>query len=175
MAPRVEAAVAKEDTPMDGDVKELAATDYTALVDDAVNEVLANRDVVRAAGGVVYRTDEEGGDVEVVVIHRPAYDDWSLPKGKLKDGETLEGAALREVQEETGLRCLIARSLGTLDYIDRRGREKVVWYWLMRAIGGTFKPIPEVDRMKWMDFESALEKLSYDHDRDLLLRSGLRR
>jgi len=148
-------------------------TDNTSLVDNAVEEMLANRDVVRAAGGVVYRTDGKNG-LEVVLIHRPAYDDWSLPKGKLKDGETLEGAALREVQEETGLRCLIARSLGTLDYIDRRGREKVVWYWLMRAIGGTFKPIPEVDRMKWMAFDDALPKLSYDHDRDLLLRSGLR-
>jgi 8-oxo-dGTP diphosphatase len=148
-------------------------TDYTSLIDNAVEEVLADRDVVRAAGGVVYRTDGKSGSLEVVLIHRPAYDDWSLPKGKLKDGETLEAAALREVQEETGMRCLIARSLGTLDYTDRRGREKVVWYWLMRAIGGTFKPIPEVDRMKWMDFDSALKKLSYDHDRDLLLRSGL--
>ncbi len=148
-------------------------TDYTSLIDNAVDEVLANRDVVRAAGGVVYRTDGKNA-LEVVLIHRPAYDDWSLPKGKLKEGETLEAAALREVQEETGMRCLIARSLGTLDYIDRRGREKVVWYWLMRAIGGTFTPIPEVDRMKWMDFDSALNKLSYDHDRDLLLRSALR-
>jgi 8-oxo-dGTP diphosphatase len=158
---------------VDGDVTEVT-TDAAALVDNAVAEVLASRDVVRAAGGVVYRTDGKNADLEVVVIHRPAYDDWSLPKGKLKEGETLEGAALREVQEETGLSCMIARSLGTLDYIDRRGREKVVWYWLMRAIGGTFKPIPEVDRMKWMRFEDALPKLTYDHDRNLLLRSGLR-
>jgi 8-oxo-dGTP diphosphatase len=148
-------------------------TDLDHLIDDAVNEVLANRDVVRAAGGVVYRTDGKNGGLDVVLIHRPAYDDWSLPKGKLKEGETLEAAALREVQEETGLQCLIARCLGTLDYIDRRGREKVVWYWLMRSIGGTFKPIPEVDRMKWMPFEAAVDKLSYDHDRELLLRSGL--
>jgi 8-oxo-dGTP pyrophosphatase MutT (NUDIX family) len=157
---------------MDGEMTELT-TNHTSLIDNAVEEVLADRDVVRAAGGVVYRTDGKSGGLEVVLIHRPAYDDWSLPKGKLKDGETLEAAALREVQEETGMRCLIARSLGTLDYVDRRGREKVVWYWLMRAIGGTFKPIPEVDRMKWMDFDSALKKLSYEHDHDLLLRSGL--
>ena len=153
-------------------MSELTVEDLMSLVDNAVDEALQNRDVVRAAGGVVYR-DEQTRNVEVVLIHRPAYDDWSLPKGKLKEGERLEEAALREVQEETGLRCLIARSLGTLEYVDRRGREKVVWYWLMRAIGGSFKPIPEVDRMKWMSFDDALAKLSYEHDRDLLLRSGL--
>ena len=147
-------------------------TDNTSLVDNAVEEVLANRDVVRAAGGVVYRTDGKSG-LEVVLIHRPAYDDWSLPKGKLKDGETLEAGALREVQEETGLRCLIARSLGTLDYIDRRGREKVVWYWLMRSLGGSFRATEEVDRISWLGFEEAARKLSYDHDQELLHRAEL--
>ncbi|MEA2646719.1 MAG: 8-oxo-dGTP diphosphatase [Chloroflexota bacterium] len=141
------------------------------LVEDAVRAALDDRDVVRAAGGVVYRTTDEGV-VEVVVIHRPEYDDWSLPKGKTKSGERLEATALREVEEETGLICLVARSLGTLDYIDRRGREKVVWYWLMRAVGGEFKPTEEVDRMRWLPFEAALKKLSYKHDRDLLLRAG---
>ena len=147
------------------------STRFWHLVEDAVRAMVDERDVVRAAGGVVYRTTVEDV-VEVVVIHRPAYDDWSLPKGKTKPGERLEAAALREVEEETGLSCLVARSLGTLDYIDRRGREKVVWYWLMRAIGGTFKPTEEVDRMRWMTIDAALRKMSYKHDRDLLLRAG---
>ena len=147
--------------------------DARTLSEEAATEVIANRDVVRAAGGVVYRQSPKNG-MQVAVIHRPAYDDWSLPKGKLKDGEALEAAALREVREETGMRCLITQSLGTLDYIDRRGREKVVWYWLMRAVDGTFKPMPEVDRMKWMDVDEAVRKLSYEHDRNMLLRAGLK-
>jgi 8-oxo-dGTP pyrophosphatase MutT (NUDIX family) len=141
-------------------------------VEAAIQMSMDGRDVVRAAGGVVYRyTDER--DVEIALIHRPAYDDWSLPKGKLKPGEGLEAAALREVQEETGLTCMIARSLGIIEYVDRRGREKVVWYWLMRSIGGAFKPIEEVDRMRWLKFEDAARKLSYDHDQELLRRADL--
>jgi 8-oxo-dGTP pyrophosphatase MutT (NUDIX family) len=141
-------------------------------VEAAIQMSIDGRDVVRAAGGVVYRYNDEG-EVEIAIIHRPAYDDWSLPKGKLKPGETLEGAALREVQEETGLKCMIARSLGIIEYIDRRGREKVVWYWLMRSIGGAFEPIDEVDRMSWLKFEEAARKLSYDHDQELLRRADL--
>jgi 8-oxo-dGTP diphosphatase len=145
----------------------------TSLIDEAVDAALDVREVVKAAGGVVARLKDDR--VQVALVHRPAYDDWSLPKGKIKEGERLEGAALREVQEETGMICLIDRTLGTIEYIDRRGRDKVVWYWLMRSIGGAFKPIPEVDRMKWLDFEEALDRLSYQHDRELLLRSGLGR
>jgi 8-oxo-dGTP pyrophosphatase MutT (NUDIX family) len=141
-------------------------------VEAAIQMSMDGRDVVRAAGGVVYRYTDEG-DVEIALIHRPAYDDWSLPKGKLKPGEGLEAAALREVQEETGLKCMIARSLGIIEYVDRRGREKVVWYWLMRSIGGAFKPIEEVDRMRWLKFEDAARKLSYDHDQELLRRADL--
>jgi 8-oxo-dGTP pyrophosphatase MutT (NUDIX family) len=141
-------------------------------VEAAIQMSIDGRDVVRAAGGVVYRYTDEG-DVEIALIHRPAYDDWSLPKGKLKPGEGLEAAALREVQEETGLKCMIARSLGIIEYIDRRGRQKVVWYWLMRSIGGAFQSIEEVDRMNWLKFEDAARKLSYDHDQELLRRADL--
>jgi 8-oxo-dGTP pyrophosphatase MutT (NUDIX family) len=141
-------------------------------VEAAIEMTMDQRDVVRAAGGVVYRYTDEG-EVEVALIHRPAYDDWSLPKGKLKPGERLEEAALREVEEETGLKCMIARSLGIIEYVDRRGREKVVWYWLMRSIGGAFVPGDEVDRMRWLKVEDAGEKLSYDHDQELLRRADL--
>ena len=130
------------------------------------------RDVVRAAGGVVYRLDK-AGEVEVALVHRPEYDDWSLPKGKLKRREKLEAAALREVEEETGLRCLIVLSLGAIDYTDRRGREKVVWYWLMRPLGGKFSPTSEVDKLNWHPLQSALARLSYPHDGELLRRAIL--
>lgn len=141
-------------------------------VEAAIEMTADERDVVRAAGGVVYRYTD-AGEVEIAVIHRPAYDDWSLPKGKLKPGERLEAAALREVEEETGLVCMIARSLGIIEYIDRRGREKVVWYWLMRSIGGAFNATEEVDGMTWLKFEDAAQKLSYDHDQELLRRADL--
>jgi 8-oxo-dGTP diphosphatase len=143
-----------------------------SLVEDAVTSVLDGRDVVRAAGGVVYRLADRH-EMEIALVHRPAYDDWSLPKGKLKDGERLETAALREVEEETGFRCLIALSLGAIDYTDRRGREKIVWYWLMRPIGGRFVPSPEVDRLEWHPFHMAVEQLSYTHDRVLVRRALL--
>jgi 8-oxo-dGTP diphosphatase len=141
-------------------------------MNEALDAHLGLPDVVRAAGGVVYRLDE-AGSAEVVLVHRPAYDDWSLPKGKLKPGERLETAALREVEEETGMTCLIDRCLGITRYVDRRDRDKVVWYWLMRAYDGEFKPLAEVDQVRWCDIVEAMATLSYDHDRDILLRARL--
>jgi 8-oxo-dGTP pyrophosphatase MutT (NUDIX family) len=141
-------------------------------MDQALEAHLGLPDVVRAAGGLVYRLDQ-AGNPEVVLVHRPAYDDWSLPKGKLKPQERLETAALREVEEETGMTCLIDRCLGITRYIDRRGRDKVVWYWLMRAYDGIFKPLAEVDEVRWCDVVEAMATLSYDHDRDILLRANL--
>jgi 8-oxo-dGTP diphosphatase len=85
---------------------------------------------VKASGGVVWRR-APGGAPEVVVVHRPRYDDWSLPKGKLDAGETWEEAALREVEEEVGLRCRLGAELPPVRYRDNKGREKAVRYWLM--------------------------------------------
>jgi len=116
---------------------------------------------------------EAGGTTEVVLVHRPAYDDWSLPKGKIRNSERLEAGALREVEEETGMLCLIERCLGITRYVDRRGRDKAVWYWLMRAMDGAFKPIDEVDEVRWLPVARALNQLSYDHDQDILRRAGL--
>lgn len=149
-----------------------AMVDNGQLMDEALAAHLDLPDVVRAAGGVVYRVASRGAP-EVVMVHRPAYDDWSLPKGKLKTLERLETAALREVEEETGMTCLIERCLGTTRYIDRRGRDKVVWYWLMRSYAGEFQPLPEVDRVHWCGIVEAMATLSYDHDRDILLRARL--
>src|SRR5215204_6125702 len=103
---------------------------------------------IRAAGGIVYR--QNGGATEVLVVHRPKYEDWSLPKGKLDPGETLEQAALREVEEETGMRCTLGEHVGTNEYRDRHGRSKRVDWWLMQAVDGEFEPNDEVDEIRWV-------------------------
>jgi 8-oxo-dGTP diphosphatase len=118
---------------------------------------------VQAAGGVVVR----GG--QVAVVHRPRYDDWSLPKGKLDDGESFEDAALREVEEETGLRCALVRELPTIRY-EVRGRPKEVRYWAMEVVGETpFVPNDEVDQLRWVEPHEALALLTYDRDREPVL------
>jgi 8-oxo-dGTP diphosphatase len=118
---------------------------------------------VHAAGGVVLR---EG---RVAVVHRPRYDDWSLPKGKLDRGEGWEEAALREVQEETGLVCRLVRELPDDRYTDGKGRPKRVRWWLMEVVEeGAFRADDEVDELRWPVIEEALHLLSYDHDRALV-------
>jgi 8-oxo-dGTP diphosphatase len=117
---------------------------------------------VLAAGGVVVR------DGEVAVVHRPKYDDWSLPKGKLDPGEGFEEAALREVEEETGLRCEMGRELASTEYHDAKGRPKLVRYWEMTPLEGEFTPSGEVDELRWLTPAEAEQLLSYEHDRELL-------
>ncbi|HEV2953336.1 MAG TPA: NUDIX hydrolase [Candidatus Dormibacteraeota bacterium] len=123
--------------------------------------------LVQAAGGIVCRPGP-ADLTEIVVVHRPRYDDWTLPKGKLDPGETMEEAAVREVAEETGLHCTLVRAAGTTQYIDRRGREKVVKYWVMWPMSGKFLASDEVDEIRWLTVEEALPLLSYQRDRDLL-------
>jgi 8-oxo-dGTP diphosphatase len=127
----------------------------------------AVQDTVRAAGGVVLR-HVAGGRREVAVVHRPGRDDWSLPKGKLAADESFEECALREVQEETGLRCRLRRFVGSTEYRDRRDRPKVVAYWLMDPLDGEFTPSSEVDEMRWLELTIARRALTYERDRDLL-------
>ncbi len=120
-------------------------------------------DEVRAAGGVVER------DGRIAVVHRPKYDDWSLPKGKLERGESFEAAALREVREETGLRCTLGAELDPIRYRDSKGRPKVVRYWRMTpGEDGGFEPSPEIDALRWVTREQAQRLLSYAHDRELV-------
>ena len=119
---------------------------------------------VEAAGGVVL--DDEG---RVVLVHRPKYDDWSLPKGKLDPGESFEEAALREVEEETGLRCRLVRELRAVEYTDAKGRSKVVRYWLMEVEADLgFVPNDEVDEMRRLPPDEAHALLSYDLDHEVL-------
>ena len=125
--------------------------------------------LVRAAGGLVHRDGRAG--LELVLVHRPAYDDWSYPKGKLHEGESELEAALREVEEEIGVRCLIGRDLGSISYIDGRGRPKSVRYWTMSlAEGAELAAANEVDEARWVPVAEVRAMLSYDHDRQLLDR-----
>jgi 8-oxo-dGTP pyrophosphatase MutT (NUDIX family) len=117
---------------------------------------------IHAAGGVVVR------DGKVLLVHRPRYDDWTLPKGKLDEGESFEDAALREVEEETGVRCTLGRELPGTTY--RVGtRPKVVRYWLMEPeYEAPFEPNDETDGLRWVTRDEAMSLLSYDRDRDVL-------
>jgi 8-oxo-dGTP diphosphatase len=117
---------------------------------------------IQAAGGVVVR------DGRVAVVHRPRYDDWSLPKGKLDPGETFEEAALREVLEETGLECALAEELPAVHY-EARGRPKVVRYWQMDVVSDPgFVPNDEVDQLRWLSPADAIALLTYDRDKEVV-------
>ena len=122
---------------------------------------------VRAAGGLVRRRGADG-EAEILVVHRPAYDDWSFPKGKLEPGEREEDAAIREVEEETGLRCRLERELATTSYRDARGRPKTVRYWLMTPEDGLLAAAHEVDDARFVPLAEAHALLTYERDRELL-------
>ena len=125
--------------------------------------------LVRAAGAVL-RRQRENGDYEYAVVHRPQYDDWSLPKGKVDPDESEEQAALREVEEETGVRGELGQELGTVRYTDRKGRPKQVRYWLMDTARdrSDFVPNQEIDDLRWCSAADAGKLLSYEHDRKLI-------
>jgi 8-oxo-dGTP pyrophosphatase MutT (NUDIX family) len=121
---------------------------------------------VRAAGGVVIRP--AGDTVEVLLVHRPRYDDWTFPKGKGAPGESDEDTARREVEEETGYRCRLGVEVARTEYVDDRGRDKIVRYWDMAVIDGTFAPNDEVDVVVWLGPAAARTQLTYEHDRRVL-------
>ncbi len=121
---------------------------------------------MRAAGGVVVRG--EGAGREVAIVHRPKYDDWTLPKGKALPDESDETCALREVEEETGLVCELGPELASARYRDSAGRPKVARYWAMRAVRGELQPSNEVDDARWLPIAEADRILTYERDREVL-------
>jgi 8-oxo-dGTP diphosphatase len=136
-------------------------------------EMGGGRPEIAAAGGVLVARDGEGS-TRVAVIHRPKYMDWSLPKGKLEEGESWTEAALREVEEETGYRCEAIIELAHVSYLDRKARRKLVRYWLMEPVEGGFVPHSEVDELRWLTPDEADGRLTYPHDKELV-RKALRR
>lgn len=124
---------------------------------------------VRAGGGVLRRRGPAGP--EIALVHRPRYDDWTLPKGKANEGESDVASALREVREETGMRCELGPEVAQVSYQDHQDRPKVVRYWLMYPSGGGFVPNDEVDRLRWIDPDEAMAVLTYAHDRDVVRKA----
>jgi len=106
----------------------------------------------------------DDGTVEVLLVHRPRYGDWSFPKGKLEPGETDEQAALREVEEETSLRCELGAELPSTSYRDSKLRQKTVRYWALGPVDGSAAPKNEVDEVRWLPLPEAERLLSYDRD-----------
>ena len=124
-------------------------------------------DLIRAAGGVLFRSSRRGPD-KVAVVYREARGDWTFPKGKLDEGESFEEAALREVVEETGITAKIRRFIGSTSYTHRKGRPKIVAYYLMESISGEFTPNEEVDELRWVTLDEAFELLTWDRDQELI-------
>jgi 8-oxo-dGTP diphosphatase len=122
--------------------------------------------LVRAAGGALWRP-ADGGGLETALVHRPKYDDWSLPKGKPDEGEHLLETAVREVAEETGLDVVVGRRSVRTEYEVPEGPKRVD-YWLMRVVGGEFEPNDEVDELRWLPVEEARALVSHAHDRAVL-------
>ena len=122
--------------------------------------------VVRAAGGVPVRDGPMG--LEVLVVHRASYGDWTFPKGKCEPGESDEACAVREVAEETGLVCALEDELPSTSYTDSRGRPKRVRYWRLRVVGGRLAFDHEVDAGRWMTPAEAEALLTYPRDLEVL-------
>lgn len=128
---------------------------------------------VRAGGGLVWRgigagagagANVELSAVQILVVHRPRYDDWTLPKGKCDPGESYRDCALREVEEETGFVCELGDELPDVRYVDHKGRTKRVRYWVMQVNGGEFAANDEVDDVEWLPAADVAQRLSYRHD-----------
>jgi 8-oxo-dGTP diphosphatase len=155
--------------PADADGASLQST----LVEEALRDAPADTDApILAAGGVVWRVSD--GRLEVAVIHRPRYDDWSFPKGKLQPGEDPLAAAIREVGEETGFSVLSTEPIGDTRYVKvtaQGHRHKVVTWWAMQAFEGEFEPSDEVDALRWLAPPEAAATLTRETDRTLLVRA----
>ncbi|MGW0712450.1 NUDIX hydrolase [Streptomyces sp. NPDC002643] len=121
--------------------------------------------LVLAAGCALWRRSPSGEGIELALVYRPKWADWSLPKGKLKRGEDARDGAVREVLEETGMTCTLGPELPAVHYNDAQDRPKQVRYWAAEATGGRFAPNREVSELLWLSPESAMQRLSYERDR----------
>ena len=126
----------------------------------------SNASIEIAAGGLVWRKTNTGR--EILLVHRPGYDDWAFPKGGIEGDEALIECAWREVQEETGFDVVVGRRLPDIEYVKPSGGPKQVSYWAARWVSGAFKPNSEVDRIVWLKTKKAAKQLTYERDRDLL-------
>jgi len=133
-----------------------------------LDTVPTSKDIL-AAGAVLWRSNTDLAAPEVAVIHRPRYDDWSLPKGKVDPGETEPVTAVREIHEETGHSSVLGRRLAAVSYPVEQCTKKVR-YWAARSVGGEFTPNTEVDEVKWLPVAEAMKQLVYPHDRKVLRR-----
>ncbi|WKS68557.1 NUDIX hydrolase [Corynebacterium accolens] len=124
-----------------------------------------------AAGAVVWRGDP--ANPEIALIHRPHYDDWSLPKGKVDPGESLPTTAAREIEEETGFHVRLGKLIGKVTY-PVQGRTKVVYYWAAFYLSGTYTPNDETDELRWVPIDQAQQLLSYDVDNDVVSKAQKR-
>ena len=122
---------------------------------------------VLAAGAVLWRPNGDPAAPEIAIIHRPRYDDWSLPKGKIDPGETEPVTAVREIREETGYTSHLGRRLTAVSYPVEQGTKKVQ-YWAARCVDGAFTPNSEVDELKWLPAAEAIKELGYPYDRKVL-------
>jgi 8-oxo-dGTP pyrophosphatase MutT (NUDIX family) len=132
-------------------------------------DVVPLNKAVLAAGAVLWRLNGDSATPEIAIIHRPRYDDWSLPKGKVDPGETEPVTAVREVHEETGYSSHLGRRLVAVSYPVEQGIKKVR-YWAASTIDGEFNPSDEVDELKWLPVADAMKELKYPHDRKVLRR-----
>jgi 8-oxo-dGTP diphosphatase len=127
--------------------------------------------IIRAAGGVVIDPNRRG---RYLVVHRPKYDDWSFPKGKVARGESFRECAIREVGEETGLVCEPIEELKPVEYVTRHGNLKTVRFWIMEPLSGTFAVNDEVDAVTWIKRSQALSLLTHDYDHSVLVEAHRR-
>ncbi|MDT5007452.1 MAG: 8-oxo-(d)GTP phosphatase [Mycobacterium sp.] len=138
--------------------------------DSSAKDAAPANKTVLAAGAVLWRASDDGAEPEVAVIHRPRYDDWSLPKGKVDAGESEPITAVREVAEETGYTAHLGRRLTSVSYrVETQGIKKVR-YWAARTVDGEFTPNDEVDELKWLPVSAAIKQVQYPHDRKVLRR-----
>ncbi len=140
-------------------------------LDEVARRDAARGGVIQAAGGLVWRNSSRGR--EIALIHRPGYDDWTLPKGKLANGETWQECAVREVEEETGLDVRIGEFAGGCTYLTKRA-PKVVLYWHMEVEGSTRfagENLAEVDALEWLSAEDARRRLTHRRERRVLAES----